>query len=245
MIIFNGLKENVLAANKIIRRLDLTEGAKNLAQELLSLPENWQVDWNWFVAEFKCGKNSVNRWHKELCDKEILKIDNKNNVEFLLKHFETILGNFTNLGKITILGNENKITNLGKNSTILGNFTNLGNIKKENLLDLNFNKKNKKHNTPAGVRACDTSIGEFSKPAETLENPHFERDFSENSAENSQVENQINENSAEFQNSNEILNENKSIFNQPLENSSENSQEFGEITGKNSQKAPLNLVGEN
>lgn len=81
----------------------------------------------------------------------------------------------------------------------------MGHNKQENLLILNSQKQKP---TPAGVRACDTTIGEFSKPAESLENPHFERDFSENHALTSQnldnFADDLSENQKEFDKTSEF-----------------------------------------
>ena len=85
MINHNGLKSDIIGAGKKIRRMGgLTNGEKLLLEEVLSLPENWQISWAWFARELKYPKSSIYAWRNELCKKGVWKVDKDDNVEFLL-----------------------------------------------------------------------------------------------------------------------------------------------------------------
>lgn len=77
MIEFNGLKGDVIGVGKKIRRMGgLSFGARLLFEEVLSLPENWQISWASLAKEFKCSKTSIYKWVKELAEKGVWRVEN-------------------------------------------------------------------------------------------------------------------------------------------------------------------------
>ena len=204
MIDFGGLKKSEVAIFECLNVIDemqnVSVGAKFLANHILRQSEAWEVSWDYYAKLFNKSVKTIKSWRDELSNAGVWLVTNKNDIIFnnVVSKIDNLEKN-DNFGKNSLIWKKTPI--LEKNDNFGKNFDK----KEKNLLNLNF-IKNKP--TPAGVRACDTSIGEFSKPTETLENPHFERDFSKNVALSSQdldnFADDLSENQREFDKTSEL-----------------------------------------
>ena len=163
MIDFNGLKSDVLGAEKAFERMrGISWGARALACAILKLPESWLVNWEFFAKDFNISARSIYRYRDELTQKGIWKIDGKNII---------FSDNLSILDNLSYSSREIKPDNLSSvkpdNLSILDN---LSSYKKEQSVDLNKKKKEKKEN------AC---VREFEN----------DKNQSENSAQNENAQN--------------------------------------------------------
>ena len=170
MIDFNGLKSDVINAEKAIERMrGISWHARALANAILKLPENWRVNWEYLAKEFNIPIASLYRYRNELTKKGIWKIDGKN-----------IIFSINLAEPINLVGNENaaepinlvdlKPINLAEPINLTGN-------KKEQSVDLNKKKKEKKES--AWVREIENDENEILQG----------ENQSENSAQNENGEN--------------------------------------------------------
>ena len=107
MIIFNGLKDDLIGTIKQIQALKgVSVGARLLAQSVFLMSSEWKISWQWFSKELGVSINTIKKWRDELCKASVWKIDNKNSVEFIAN-----LGQIANLGSNIKIKNDNFLLN--------------------------------------------------------------------------------------------------------------------------------------
>ena len=197
MIIHNGLKNNVINAEKAIERMrGISWHARALANAILKLPENWRVNWEYLAKEFNIPIASLYRYRNELTEKGIWKIDGKN-IIFSINLAEPII----------LVENENAaepINLKGLKPINLVEPINLTGNKKEQSVEF-LNKKKKEKKESACVREIDNVECETSQDADKAheigqisENVALSAQNSANFAEFETSQTQENENRAEI-----------------------------------------------
>ena len=81
MIVFNGLKDDLIGTIKQIHALKgVSVGARLLAQSVFLMSSEWKISWQWFSKELGVSINTIKKWRDELCKAGVWEIETNSNL---------------------------------------------------------------------------------------------------------------------------------------------------------------------